>query len=796
MKLSIKISALFLFVVIIASLTMATIFYFVLRERALNDASVRLELTASKIGNRLDHFIEERNFALTSISKDAVLSSKDSTPLQLRKSLIAFRNSMKLFGTISLFTPNRLRLSDSNGLDIGDTAPTNLWPKDFSTKKNGVSDKVSMSQCLRLPAIFGFLNILDKDHKVFRIIQIVTPLSVLNGKIIETIESSNYMRGARIELVQMDGLIIYSNFSRAEVLKKRIDLNALLKDVALGNKPSSIILYNDSSKERLLKTFYKIRGFLTPAQGWILSVSIPEKIVLMPVYKTTLIIIAVSIFVIFIFLIPILLLGHRISSPVRTLAQAARKIGKGEYGEKVQLNSSDEIGVLGRAFNEMSENLLKAREQIKVYSERLEGLVEARTKELNSVVRELQTRNLELSTAKNNLEALSKTLDDKVREKTFYLIRERQKLLTAQGITHCAVFEYDIIGDSFIWAEGGNSKILDICFANNAKTMQAIFALILPEDLERFKDECDLALTTGEINETYRVISYDKEVKWIKVVSKIYYLENNQPSMSLGAISDVTEQIQALKELITLQEQLFQSQKMEVVGSLASGISYDFTKIISNIVGLADLILESEKNVRPEAIALLEEIKKQGKKGADIAKQILGFSLSKTEALIPIDLMELAQRTLKILHSSLYEVGEVTLKKITEKPPMINGNEMQIQQLFMNICANSRDAMQGKRGRISVTIDEVTLDAEFAVKNKIRKGSYVKLTIEDTGHGMSDEMQKKIFEPFFTTKNGKGTGLGLSIVKRAVENHKGAIQIESHVGVGTTISIYFPILIT
>jgi PAS domain S-box-containing protein len=246
------------------------------------------------------------------------------------------------------------------------------------------------------------------------------------------------------------------------------------------------------------------------------------------------------------------------------------------------------------------------------------------------------------------------------------------------------------------------------------------------------------------------------------------------------------------REKKQLEAQLAQSQKMEAIGTLAGGVAHDFNNILTAIIGNAELILMDlgkEHPLREE----IKEIKKAGERAASLTRQLLAFSRKQVMKPEVLDLNEVITETEKMLKRLIGE--DVELSMVLEPEPWkVHADRGQVEQVIMNLTVNARDAMpQG--GRLTVETANIDLEEDYFRKHGIEEqpGSYVMLSVSDTGIGMDKETQSHIFEPFFTSKGiGKGTGLGLSTVYGVVKQNNGFIWVYSEPGQGCTFKIYLP----
>jgi CheY-like chemotaxis protein len=235
-----------------------------------------------------------------------------------------------------------------------------------------------------------------------------------------------------------------------------------------------------------------------------------------------------------------------------------------------------------------------------------------------------------------------------------------------------------------------------------------------------------------------------------------------------------------------------QRQKLEAIGTLAGGIAHDFNNILAAIMGYAELI-GWEVPQTSKAGDNLRELLKAGCRARDLVQQILTFSRQSKQERKPIEIGPIIKETLKLLKASL--PSSIEIKQEIEKDiGKIEADPTQIHQVLMNLCTNAGHAMSDHGGVLEVRLSHVDLDATTAAQSpNILPGSYIRLSVSDTGHGMSPEVFERIFDPYFTTKTvGKGSGLGLAVVDGIVKSHRGAITVDSKPGKGTTFHVYFP----
>ena len=240
-----------------------------------------------------------------------------------------------------------------------------------------------------------------------------------------------------------------------------------------------------------------------------------------------------------------------------------------------------------------------------------------------------------------------------------------------------------------------------------------------------------------------------------------------------------------------LQAQLSQAQRLECVGRLAGGVAHDFNNLLTVINGYSDLALARLNGADPLR-APLDQIRRAGERAATLTQQLLGFSRKQIIQPKPVDLNVIVTEARGMLQPLL---GELIKVRAVLQPDLghVVADPGQIEQILMNLAANARDAMQG-RGTLTIeTRNRIVGKHERLAKSDLPPGSFVVLSVTDTGAGMSQEVQQHIFEPFFTTKErGSGTGLGLATVYGIVKQNGGWIEVYSELELGTAFHITLP----
>lgn len=256
--------------------------------------------------------------------------------------------------------------------------------------------------------------------------------------------------------------------------------------------------------------------------------------------------------------------------------------------------------------------------------------------------------------------------------------------------------------------------------------------------------------------------------------------------------SDITKRKKAVYERENLEAQLRQAQKMETIGTLAGGIAHDFNNILSPILTCTEIALEDSPKSGDAHESLKHVIQAVGR-ARDLVRQITTFSRLDKQDHTALKINRIIKEVLKLLRPSLPSTIEIR-QNIDPDCGEIIADAVQMHQVIMNLCTNAYQAMREDGGTIEVNGKNIEVDKAYARGHlHLHPGSYVLLSISDTGLGMDSATMERIFDPFFTTKGvEEGTGLGLSVVHGIVMGHGGEITVESKSGSGTTFHIYLP----
>ncbi|HWL16961.1 MAG TPA: response regulator [Opitutus sp.] len=402
------------------------------------------------------------------------------------------------------------------------------------------------------------------------------------------------------------------------------------------------------------------------------------------------------------------------------------------------------------------------------------------------------------------LKVYSETLIRKLEEKTLQLeeanrvlqrdIAERarfEETLRESEERFRATFEQAAVGIAHVDARGRflrvNDKLCEMCGRPREALLQGEFThLLAPEESADHARVLRTLLEGGESAHTSerRCRRENGEPFWASLVTKLLRDERGAPKYFIAVIVDITERK-------TLEEQVFRTQRMESIGTLAGGIAHDLNNILAPILIGVELLAPTTAD--PELKRVVDTIARSATRGRDLVKQVLSFARGVEGARVAVHLHHIV-REVESIAATTFPKNIVLTTSMPRDLWLVSGDPTQLTQIVLNLCVNARDAMPDG-GRIGVVGRNLEIDAAFATMHRAaRSGRYVSLEITDSGCGIPADILDRIFEPFFTTKDvGKGTGLGLSTVLGITRGHGGFVDVRSEPGQGSTFTVYLPV---
>lgn len=304
------------------------------------------------------------------------------------------------------------------------------------------------------------------------------------------------------------------------------------------------------------------------------------------------------------------------------------------------------------------------------------------------------------------------------------------------------------------------------------------------------RSRLDKCLAGNQLEHEFEFTFPGKGLRWYSSRFTPYRNKEGEFTYAVVISHDVTERKR-------LEDQFYQAQKMEAIGTLVGGIAHDFNNMLAGITGDIYLAKKAAKGM-PYIEDKLTSVEDQSFRASDMIKQLLTYARKGEVTMKPMLLTPFLKETLKFINTSIPENIEVH-QDFVNNPMPINGDITQLHQVLMNLLNNARDALDGVNNpSIHVKLELFHTDendAFFKHHPYFQPGSYALITVKDNGCGIPESRIGNIFEPFFTTKvKGKGTGLGLAMVFGAIKTHNSYIEVNSQQGKGSTFQIYFPLL--
>ena len=368
------------------------------------------------------------------------------------------------------------------------------------------------------------------------------------------------------------------------------------------------------------------------------------------------------------------------------------------------------------------------------------------------------------------------------------------------GVIFCLIFGYTFIRFRFVWAT------LTGLTLTAAYIFNAFRIIDVPETLLAIQIPILLGVNILGMLSAYHLEFSARQAFHLNTLLKDEKAHVDEANRKLeDTVKQRTEELLATNKNLTvklaelekseqersrLERQLTQAQKMEAVGRLAGGVAHDFNNILQAIIGCIELAKLTDDN--SEQRKYIDEVGESALKAAALTRQLLAFSRQQVIELKTISMNELVDNFLKMIRRTIG--ADVDLQFVScEGPALVRADRGQLEQVLLNLCVNSRDALP-KGGHILIETGFHCLDEKYCRDNpEARPGDYIELSVTDNGCGMDQVTLSKIFEPFFTSKGpGHGTGLGLSTAYGIVKQHEGFIRVYSEPGKGTCFKVYLP----
>lgn len=396
-----------------------------------------------------------------------------------------------------------------------------------------------------------------------------------------------------------------------------------------------------------------------------------------------------------------------------------------------------------------------------------------------ALIRKLEQKMIQAEHAEQQLRHYSAELEKRIDElqHASEKIAEQARLL---DIAHDAILVRDM-NDKLLYFNKAAERLYGWTF----EEMQTLDAkmYIYEKDFKILEEGKRRSIETGEWEGEIHQIARDGRQLSILTRWSLVRDAAGNPTARLIINRNVTEQR-------ILEAQLRRTQRLESLGTLASGIAHDLNNVLAPILMATDIM--ENQIAEPQMKKMIRSLRSSAMRGSDIVKQVLAFARGSEKEFSPQQLRYVVSEIETMIKETFPK--NITLKvSLAKEIHPVLGDATQLSQILMNLCVNARDAMPNG-GQLTISCSNIAIDTTYArMRAGARPGDYIVLGVTDTGSGIPKEIQEKVFEPFFTTKEtGKGTGLGLSTVFTIVKDHKGFIDLYSEVGKGSTFKVYLP----
>ncbi|MCK5707623.1 MAG: response regulator [Candidatus Aureabacteria bacterium] len=739
MKFSQKLTLLLLSLIIVSGGIISFLVYSsnikTLEDEIINNYGLMAHLTLQDV----QQLLFERYADIQIIARDDLLSNKDSSAKDITKQLSEYRNIYKSYVGICFFDVNRIKVVDTSGLGIGKIYS---YPYEW----NAVLDAKRPSMFL-LKSEFPGMNAIcfasavrNKNGKPIGIVVSKMPISKIHH-ILKITYKTYLHEKIKIDLLNENGLILYSNYNRKGILKdifSEWDHNKnILNKKNLENRKHLYLGKEMLSVHAQAKDILGFKGL-----NWTLLSHMPVEIAFAPAVtlrnQIYFILMGACLFAICLSW----LFSYTISKPLSLLRESAVQVMDGNLNVKSGIKSRDEFGKVGLAFDKMIVSLKERNEEIKRSNEKLQ---------------------VEITEKKKTQEKLDK----------------KQNFLDSivQNIPNM-IFVKDAKDLKFTMFNKAGEDILQI------KTEMLIgkndYDFFPKEQADFFTEKDRKVLKEGKMIDIYQEeidTAHGKKILHTKKVP--IFDKQGKPQYLLGISEDITEKL-------LMEQELFKEKRMESIGLLAGGIAHDFNNLLTVLYGNIKMIKIFYAKDK-EVIKYLNVIEGSLQDARSLTDQLLTFSRGGEPVKQVVDLADLL---IDIIDFSLRGSQTKAKYEISEKLWKSESDIGQIKQVISNLIINASQAMP-QSGTIYIHAANVIFNENQSQLFGLDPGKYVKVLIQDKGVGMSKETLSQIFTPFFSTKE-KGRGLGLSICLSIMKRHKGSIIAESEIDKGTTFTLYFP----
>ncbi|KAI9129275.1 ATP-binding protein [Acaryochloris sp. CCMEE 5410] len=710
-------------------------------------ANQSLEELAFQVADKLDRGMFGRYRDLQILASLDVLRQPSASVAAERKLLEQLQKSYPNYAWLGVADPAGIVRVSTGGLLEGESVAQRAWFQ-VGRKQPFVGD---VHEAFLLEKLLS-----NPTNEPLRFVDLSTPLLDKQGQLQGVLAahlSWEWAKEITRQLINPE-----TKHNRAEILIVSQDGYVLLGPAGVQGETLPITLLKNSNTNRtgyfieswssqgeFVTGFASTKGYLDyPGLGWIVLARRSVAQAFAPVRALQAKVLGWGLGIGMLFALLSWLIARRISFITLKLTAAANHIQQGSPDETLPtIGGRDELAQLSRSLSHMVNMLQTQRQNLLLANQHLQD--------------ELQQRQL---------------AERKIREQAALL-----------DIATDAIFVRDLDHRIVYWNKGAQRiygwSAAEACGQNAITFLN-----------QEHSPELDTAMQTvleqGEWQGELEKVTQSKQVI---VVDSRWSLARNaagQPKFILTVDTDITKQKQ-------LEAQFLRAQRLENLGTLASGIAHDLNNIFTPIMGSAGLLPITLDPADNKSRRLVQMLNDSAQRGSELVKQILAFARGAEGKFMSLQVGHLLAEIQQIIKSTFPKCIELQANIPNESLPMVLADATQLHQVLMNLCVNARDAMPNG-GILSLSAKAITVDEHFAkIHVDANTGEYVAITVADTGMGIPPRLQERIFDPFFTTKEiGQGTGLGLSTVKGIIKVHGGFLSLYSEVSRGTTFTVFIP----
>src|SRR3989338_5792703 len=788
MKFAHKLTVLFISISVIVITIMLAIAYFQVGKILESEIRRRMESRVIFTMDALGRFLSRSLNDIKIIAGDPVISSGNATAEQITERLIFFRNTYKQYGSLSFFNLERIRIADTAGLHIGKQHQMVPYWEDVLSGKMSAARDVRIAEELQVPIVYFASVVNNKEGRATGVVVARLPASHL----FEMAKGNVGIQEEEMNIINKDGLLIYSNHNREGILKEHLpeweSIKMAQREKIFGSGKSK----RPDEKEMHFIAFCRERGYLDfKGNGWIIVSHVPTRVVYGPINKLFKILVMM-----FIVMLPGLVLAgylfsKTVSLPLPMLSFSAGEIGKGKLDTVIEVKSKDEFGSLANTFKQMAADLKKTTISID---------------SLNKEITEREKTEWDLKNQKAFIESTLNAIPDIFyafdKSGKFLIWNESFRKVTGYSdvelhrIKPTGFFLREDIPRIFvaierIWKDGVSRETANLVLKDGTQLPYEFISSVLKDGVGNIIGFSGTGRDLSERKKAEEDLSHalKKEIKSREILSSML-ADNNEIRKRLE---------QNIEELKRAQALLVQAEKLSSIGQLAAGVAHEVKNPLA-VIQLGTEYLMKKLDGQESFQETLSDIDQSVKRANSVVKGLLNLAGVKK-----INLSE--EKILAVIDSSILRVKHELIKNHVNivkggdaQNLSVGVDKQQMEQVFINLFMNAIQAMGVQGGDISVYLDIVRMTEELpdvgrrSIDRFSVGESALRIVVRDRGPGFSFGQLEKLFGPFYTTKTaGLGTGLGLVVVKEIVELHGGIIIAANHDGGGAQFSIYLKI---